>query len=63
MVDARSITSNIIVYAHPVSNSAHFYDYYSSMNVKPSNYDHSEFGDSWRLEAPLSHFDLFDIPL
>ena len=34
MHQPRSITSNIIVYAHPVPNSAHFYDYYLLMNVK-----------------------------
>ena len=33
----RSIISNIIVYAHPVSNSVHFKDYYSLMDVKIVN--------------------------
>ena len=35
MYRPRSIISNIILYAHPVPNSAHLYDYYSLMNVKP----------------------------
>ena len=34
MHQPRSITSNIIVYAHPVPNSAHFYNYYLLMNGK-----------------------------